>query len=201
MTHAALYLRISTDDGRQSLENQRLALQAFAARRGWQIAAEYSDEESGATPAAKRPGLAALLDDAMDGSFDTVLAFSLSRLSRGGAGETILLLQRLEHLGVAFVSATEEFISTAGPFGPACVAIMATLAQIEREQLSERVRAGLVRARARGKICHRPRRRIDLTVIEALRRAGKTIAQIAQETGASQSTITRRLKEIQPSTR
>jgi DNA invertase Pin-like site-specific DNA recombinase len=57
---AALYLRVSTDG--QSVENQRLALQAVAAQRGWSVVAGYDDNGiSGAQGRDRRPGLDALL--------------------------------------------------------------------------------------------------------------------------------------------
>jgi DNA invertase Pin-like site-specific DNA recombinase len=68
---AALYLRVSTDG--QSVENQRLALQAVAAQRGWSVVAGYDDNGiSGAKGRDRRPGLDALLRDATRGRFDVV---------------------------------------------------------------------------------------------------------------------------------
>lgn len=195
MTRAALYLRVSTDDGRQTAENQKIALTEYAARKKWTVTAIYEERISGAVALRDRPQLVRLFADAALGRFDAVLVFSLSRLSRGGAGETTVLIHRLNELGVGLVSATEEFITTAGPFGPACVAIMATLAKIERDQMSERVRAGLVRARKQGKLCHRPRRRTDPAAIAALRSQGLSLSQIGERLGVSKATIARRLNE------
>lgn len=195
MTRAALYLRVSTGPGRQDAENQKLALTEYAGRKGWTIAGVYAESVSGAAKPRGRLQLGRLFDDAALGRFDVVLVLSLSCLSRGGAGETTLLIHRLNELGVGLVSATEEFITTADPSGPVCAAIMAALAKIERDQISERIRAGLVRARARGKLCHRPRRRLDPVEIGALRRAGLSLNQIANQLGASKATIARRLNK------
>ena len=66
---AALYLRVSTDG--QSVENQRLALQAVVAQRGWSVVAGYDDNGiSGAKGRDRRSGLGALLNDATRGRFD-----------------------------------------------------------------------------------------------------------------------------------
>ena len=44
----ALYLRVSTNNGHQTVENQRLELEAIAKRSGWQIIATFADHKSGA---------------------------------------------------------------------------------------------------------------------------------------------------------
>lgn len=192
----ALYLRVSTDDGRQTVENQRIALTDYAAKKNWRVVATYAERVSGAASLKKRIELQNLFEDAAAGKFDMLLVFSLSRLSRGGAAETIMTIQRLNEMNVDVVSATEEFINTAGPFGPACIAIMATLAKIERDQMSERVRAGLARARIEGKLCHRPRSNgPDPRELETLRTQGLSLSEISKQTGVSKATIARRLHE------
>ena len=78
---AALYLRVSTDG--QTVDNQRLALEAVCEQRGWQIALVYSDNGvSGFKGRKQRPGLDALLKDAARGRFDVALAWALDRLGR-----------------------------------------------------------------------------------------------------------------------
>ena len=71
---AALYLRVSTDG--QTVDNQRLALEAVCEQRGWQIALVYSDNGvSGFKGRKQRPGLDALLKDAARGRFDVACRF------------------------------------------------------------------------------------------------------------------------------
>src|ERR1700685_2793621 len=78
---AALYLRVSTDG--QTVDNQRLALEAVCEQRGWQVVQVYSDNgASGAKGRNQRPGLDALLKDASRGRFDVVMAWALDRLGR-----------------------------------------------------------------------------------------------------------------------
>ena len=63
---AALYLQVSTDG--QTVDNQRLALEAVCGPRGWQMVQVYSDNGiSGAKRRNQRPGLDALLKDAHEG--------------------------------------------------------------------------------------------------------------------------------------
>src|SRR6516162_143898 len=92
---AALYLRVSTDG--QSVENQRLALQAVAAQRGWHVVAGYDDNGiSGAQGRDRRPGLDALLNDATRGRFDVAMVWAMDRLGRSLADLIDTLLRVLE---------------------------------------------------------------------------------------------------------
>src|SRR4051794_39151902 len=78
---AAIYLRVSTDE--QTTENQRRELQAVAEQRGWKIVEVYEDAGiSGAKGRDKRPGLDAMLKDAVRGKFNVVMAWSVDRLGR-----------------------------------------------------------------------------------------------------------------------
>ena len=78
---AALYLRVSTDG--QTVDNQRLALEAVCEQRGWEVVEVYADNGvSGAKGRNQRPGLDALLKDASRGRFNVVLAWALDRLGR-----------------------------------------------------------------------------------------------------------------------
>src|SRR6476646_7058806 len=80
---AALYVRVSTSDRGQTVENQLQPLQEAAGRLGWTVVAVYRDEGiSGATGRAKRPGLDALLKGVARQTFDIVAAWSVCRLGR-----------------------------------------------------------------------------------------------------------------------
>ncbi len=80
---AALYVRVSTADRGQTVENQLRPLQEAAARLGWTIAAVHRDEGvSGAKGRARRPGLDALLRGVTRREFDIVAAWSVCRLGR-----------------------------------------------------------------------------------------------------------------------
>src|SRR5215208_4972864 len=79
----ALYLRVSTTNGHQTTDNQRLELEAVAGRRGWEVVAIYEDNGiSGAKGRDKRPGFNRLLKDATACRFDLVAAWSVDRLGR-----------------------------------------------------------------------------------------------------------------------
>src|SRR4051812_46736675 len=91
---AAIYLRVSTDG--QTTENQRRALEAAAQHRGWQIVAVYEDAGiSGAKGRDQRPGLDAMLKDAVRGKFNVLMAWSVDRLGRS-LSELVVGLKELE---------------------------------------------------------------------------------------------------------
>src|SRR6476661_2991633 len=80
---AALYVRVSTADRGQTVENQLLPLQEAATRLGWTIVAVHRDEGiSGARGRDRRPGLDALLRGVTRGEYDIVAAWSVCRLGR-----------------------------------------------------------------------------------------------------------------------
>lgn len=152
MFRAGLYARVSTND-QHTLSMQNRAMREYAARRGWTIALQVREVNSGA---AKREAREKLLEAARRREIDVVLVW---RLDRWGRSVTDLLatLQELEHLGVGFVSLTEALDLTT-PAGRAMAGLLAIFAEFEREILRERTRAGLAHARKNGKRLGRPPR-------------------------------------------
>src|SRR5215471_8493814 len=137
MLRAGLYARVSTN-GQQTLAMQHRAMRDYAARRGWTIALQVREVNSGAV---RREAREKLIEAARRREIDVVLVW---RLDRWGRSVTDLLatLQELEHLGVGFVSLTEALDLTT-PAGRAMAAMLAVFAAFEREVLQERTRAGL----------------------------------------------------------
>jgi DNA invertase Pin-like site-specific DNA recombinase len=125
--------------------------------------------------------------------FDVLLFWDLSRLSREGVYETLQHLTRLSGYGVAFRSYREEYLDSCGLFKDAIIGILAALAKQERVRLSERVVAGLQRARAQGRVGGRPKATNDKMrerILE-MRRDGESLAEIAAELGVSKPTVYR----------
>ena len=181
----AIYARCSTQ--RQDTENQLRQLREFAEKQGWVIYAEYIDYESGKTD--QRPQFQAMFTAASKREFDCLLFWSLDRLSREGALETLQHLNRLTGYGVAYRSYTEQYLDSTGMFRDAIVSILATLAKQERVRLSERTRAGLAVARSRGRQLGRPKLDVDVAEIARLRDSGLSLRAIAKKLGVSEGTI------------
>ena len=151
----AIYARVSTDDKGQDPENQ---LGSYAnGAQAHEIAREYIDQESGRKGINGRKQFAALFEDAHKRKFDCVLFWSLDRFSREGMVPTILHLQRLASYGVGFHSYTEAHLATDNELvRNILLALLASLAKVEAQKISERTRAGMARARAQGKRIGRP---------------------------------------------
>ena len=189
----ALYARVSTADKGQEVENQLAELRRFAASQGWAIAGEYIDHETGKH--ADRPRFRALFSDASKRRFDVVLFWALDRFTREGALETLHHLNTLSTYGVGFRSFTEPYLDSCGIFKDAVIAILGTIAKQERLRISQRVRAGLDRARANGTRTGQPIGRPKVVFrrdsIAELRANGVSWREIARRTGASVRTIRR----------
>ena len=80
----ALYARVSTKD-RQDTENQLCELRAYCIKRGWAVAGEYVEQESGQL--ADRSAVKELFQHAHQLRFDTVLFWALDRFSREGGAK------------------------------------------------------------------------------------------------------------------
>jgi DNA invertase Pin-like site-specific DNA recombinase len=189
---AALYARVSTKDKRQDNENQLEQLRAFAASQGWTVLREYVDRATGKH--SDREQFQRLFEAASRREFDVVLFWSLDRFSREGVLETLHHLQRLAQYGVGYRSFTEQYLDSCGIFKDAVLSILATIAKQERIRISERVNAGLAKARKQGRIGGRPRLFLDHARVLALNQDGSTIREIAEEMGVSPASIHRILK-------
>lgn len=193
----ALYLRVSTN--RQEAENQAVQLRAFARKNGWNLIKQYVDYESGSK--SDRAGFQKMLTDASQRRFDLLLFWSLDRFSREGVLPTLRHLEQLTSLGVEWRSFTEQFFDSCGPFRDAVISIMATLAKQERIRISERTKAGLQIARAKGKILGRPRRQIDVRQIRRMRRSGHSWREISRVMGVNSATCFYRVRKVRRNSR
>src|SRR5437879_12309863 len=97
MFRAGLYARVSTND-QQTLGMQNRAMREYAARRGWTIAMQVREVNSGA---AKREAREKLLEAARRREIDVVLVWRLDRWGRS-VRDLLATLQELERLGLGF---------------------------------------------------------------------------------------------------
>ncbi len=188
----ALYARVSTNS--QDPELQLSTLRSHAANRGWEIVQEYVDVGiSGAKE--KRPALDRLLKDAWAGKFQAVLVWRFDRFARS-VEHLIKALQKFGSLKIDFISLQEQF-DTSTPIGQAMFTIIGVMAQLERDIIRERVKAGLERARANGVRLGRPTAEAQSDQVKVLREQGLSLGEIAQRLKCSRSTVRRRIFESQ----
>jgi putative DNA-invertase from lambdoid prophage Rac len=190
MFRAGLYPRVSTHD-QQTLPLQMRAMREYAVRRGWAIALQIKEVGSGA---AEREMRQQLLDAARRRELDVVLVWRLDRWGRSLV-DLVVTLKELAALGVGFVSLTEALDLTT-PTGRAMAGLLSVFAEFEHEILRERIRAGIVEARLKGKHLGRP-----VTVgkqasqIRKLYRGGVSKAEIARRLEISRTSVRRILGE------
>jgi DNA invertase Pin-like site-specific DNA recombinase len=162
----AFYARVSTFAG-QNPEMQLVELREYAARRGWQLTEEYVDHGvSGAKES--RPALNRLMADAKQRKFDVVAVWKLDRFGRSVA-HVVVALAELEALGITFVSLKDN-LDLSTPSGRFMFQIVAAFAELERAMIQERVRAGLLNAKRKGKRLGRPPAAVDKARIARLSR-------------------------------
>lgn len=182
----ALYARVSTVG--QDPEVQLVALRAHAAQRDWQVVEEFVDHGvSGAKE--RRRALDRLMKAAWAGQFQVVLVWRFDRFARS-VKHLVTALETFRTLKVGFASLQEQ-LDTATPIGQAMFTIIGAMAQLERDIIRERVKAGLDRAKARGIRLGRPRVAVAAEKLETLRAQGLSIGEMARRLRCSRSTIRR----------
>ncbi|MFD0943825.1 recombinase family protein [Savagea faecisuis] len=177
------YARVSTQD--QSLDLQVDALKKAGCNR------IFKEKISGKRNS--RPELQKMLDTLREK--DTVVVYKLDRISRS-TRHLIELVESFEDMGIEFVS-LEDQIDTRSPMGRFFFRMMASIAELERDILSERTKAGLNAARARGRVGGRPK--VDPNKIQiALRMYDSkeyTLSEIKNATGIGSTTLYRYINQ------
>jgi DNA invertase Pin-like site-specific DNA recombinase len=139
----AIYARVST--GHQDEEMQLRELRASVKLKGLRIDGTYVDRVSSAK---QRPQLNALLADAAQHKFDAIACWKFDRIARSVI-ELVTVQEKLEALGVKFISQTEG-VDTTTKEGKFSFTVLAAAAELERAMIRERVKAGLRSKRADG---------------------------------------------------
>jgi DNA invertase Pin-like site-specific DNA recombinase len=160
----AIYARVSTKNG-QVPEMQLAELREYIRNRKWKTAGEYVDKGiSGVSDS--RPELSRLIADANRRSFDAVAVWKFDRFARS-VSHLLRALETFRALGIEFVSLSEN-IDTSTPTGKMVFTVLASVSELERSLIGERVRAGLRNAKARGTRLGRPSLKV-LTLTETQR--------------------------------
>ena len=187
----ALYTRVSTQD--QSVEMQLSDLRKFCEQRGFEVYREYSDEGVSGTR-EKRPSLDELMRDARKRKFDAVLCWRFDRFARS-TKHLITALDEFRHLGIEFISYREN-IDTSNPLRKAAFTIVSAIAELERNIIIERVKAGIKRAKENGKRLGRPRRlNLNLEELRRMRDKGLSYREIGMRVKACPASVYKTLRK------
>lgn len=180
------YTRVSTGEQNEAL--QRDALLEY----GVSEQDIFAETISGAIAPDQRPKLARLLEKLSPQ--DKLVVWKLDRLGRS-ALDMLQLDRTLQERQVKLISLTEG-LDTNTPIGKFYYAILASLAQMERETIRQRVEAGLQAAKLRGKTLGRPKKLRPDTIrqIQILKQAGESINNIVRSLNLGRTTVYRGLK-------
>lgn len=152
---AAIYCRVSTAQQAAegfSLDAQETQLREYAEQHGITVTHVEIEQESGAR--TDRPGLARIVEMAKAGTIDVVLVSKRDRLSRS-IRDLVNVVADLQSSGVELVCPGESF-DTSTPAGKAMANMIGVFAELERDMIAERVRAGMAKAKAQGRHLGRP---------------------------------------------
>lgn len=176
------YYRVSTEDQANegaSVEAQRVALVAEAARRGWDL--QLVGDEGMSAKNLNRPGLTEALARLDRGEADALLSVRLDRVSRSVA-DFAGLLARAKRRGWRIVLMSPN-LDTEDPAGKFTAHVLAAAAEYERDLIGARTREGMIQRRAEGVHIGRPRV-LSADVLERITAAhaeGRSLRSIAQD--------------------
>jgi DNA invertase Pin-like site-specific DNA recombinase len=179
----AIYARVSTAD--QTLDSQLRDLREYCERQGWE-AVEYIDRGvSGAKDS--RPGWNACWDSLQKRQVDVLVVHALDRLGRS-LSHLVRIISFMSANNLTLISYRENVdLSTAS--GRMMASIFATLAEFEKSLISERTKAGMRAAKARGRQVGNARRYFDERKATELRAQGWGQVRIAKTLGVGVGTV------------
>lgn len=191
----AVYLRVSTES--QSHDSQEEELKDYCHRRGWKQVEWFRETASGAKQ--DRSGLTELMAKVRRGKIDIVLAFKLDRIGRS-LSHLAQIISELQANRVALVCPSQGIdTSSQNPAAHLQLNILAAVAQFERELITERVRSGILAAKARGVRLGRPGRSEKVMErVKDLRRDGLKAKDISIRLGLPYSSVTEILRATHP---
>lgn len=193
---AAVYCRVSTAD--QNCDRQLRDLEEFAARTGYQVVSIFKETASGIH--VDRPERAKVLALAQARKIDAVLVTELTRWGRS-RNDLLDTLEILQVRGVSLIAQTGLEFNLATPQGRLIAALMASLAEFERDLIRERIKSGMAAARAKGVRFGRQPGQTTASVQGKIKRVlslteeGHSYRTIAKKLKLSKNTVMRIVRE------
>lgn len=181
----ACYARVSTADQATGLESQVRVLKQYCEQNNIMNVEFFTDEGISGTKSS-RPALDRMMTAVDNDEVSSVVVYSFSRFARSTT-HLLNALQIFKKKNVHFVSLTEK-IDTNSAVGVAIFSILASISQLERDLIADRVKIGLANARAKGRLIGRKKLR-DSDLIRKLLKAGMTYRQIATISRCSHGSV------------
>jgi Site-specific recombinases, DNA invertase Pin homologs len=159
---AILYIRTSTTDQKNSIKLQKKDLNEYCAQNNIEVIATYEDFGVSGKNAYERPEFSKLMDLIRNSEVkpaDIILCTKLDRFARS----TLDLLVNVEEITkkeMEFRTLNQQF-ETKTPQGKLLFNILGAFAEFERDLIYERTREGYIAAKNKGKICNRPKLKVD----------------------------------------
>ncbi|MEM2445878.1 MAG: recombinase family protein [Candidatus Bathyarchaeia archaeon] len=188
------YARVSTENQVKSgsLEEQKNQIRRFCELQGHELLEILCD--AGLSALSDRPAWNRAMQWAREKKIEAIVVTKLDRWGRS-VKDLVTSIDELRRLGVHFISIGDN-LDTSTPNGRLLFHILSAFAEFEREIIRERMQAGRERAKAQGKVCHRPRKTIDPRILAEMKRKGISHRMMAKTLGISRTTLLRRLDEL-----
>ena len=192
----AIYARVSTHDKGQDPDLQLKPLREYCKQRSFEVAGEFIDVGiSGSKD--RRPEIDKLMELSRKRLIDCVLVWKLDRFGRS-LKHLVTALDEFEKLGVSFISYRENLDLTSST-GKLMFHIIAAMAEFERELIKERVKAGIVNARSKGKqIGRKPIDNDTAEKIIELRNQNLSFGKISKQLKLSVGVVHKTFKNLKP---
>ncbi|UAY72007.1 recombinase family protein [Bacillus paralicheniformis] len=184
------YMRVSTKLDKQVFDRQEEQLKAFG------VDHIYADRMSGAK--RERPELNKMLEELEEG--DTVVIVAIDRLSRS-TKDLLEIVEIIKNKGASLKSLNDSWLDTTNgnPMSEFLLTVMGALAQMEREQITQRIREGVAVAKAKGTRMGRPKKSRHKVehALDLYSKGEHTVPQIVEITGVSKATLYRKIKALE----
>lgn len=190
----ALYCRVSTEDKGQDTGVQLRILKELAENRGYDVVSIYEDHASGKDP--NRPRFKDMMAAARKHQFDAIMAVRIDRIMRS-VTHLNNTLQQLKEYGVQLIF-TDMNLDLNNPSNMLIFNIIGSIAEWERQIISQRTREGLEYAKRKGRVLGRSTRDdIPLSDVIRMRNEGKGWATISKELGIPSSTLRDHVRKLE----
>ena len=187
-----LYARVSTDEQKTN-DDQINELRDYCTLYKHEVEGIYKDKESGLT--TERKDFQRMLRDIREDSNNVkaVVVWRFDRLSRS-LMDLNNIANFLKEQGLELIS-MHEHVDTSKPEGKLLFNLLGSIAEFEIDTIKVRTELGMKRAKREGKLCHRPRKEINIQKVRRTIESGCTLEEVAKMQGMSYVTLKKRIDE------